>query len=63
MKVLRLHQRGGVEEKCWSSPTRRMPTATQTMAFAKINPVIMPTAENGNFRNPGIRLWQATACL
>lgn len=41
--------------------TRRMPTAAQTIAFAIINPMIMPTAGKGNFRNPGIRLWQAIA--
>ena len=63
MEVLRLRQRGGVEEKRWSRQTRRIPTATQTMAFAKPNPTIMPTAGNGNFRNPGIRPWQAIARL
>ena len=33
------------------------------MAFANTNPTIMPTAGNGNVRNPGIRPWQAIARL
>ena len=43
--------------------TRTTPTATQTRAFANASPMIMPTAGSGSFRRPGVRAWQAIACL
>ena len=65
MKVLALHQRGGVEKTIFnqSSQTRRIPTATQTMAFANTSATIIPTVGHGNFRIPGVRLWQAMTQL
>ena len=65
MKMLRLHQQGGVEKEhsIQSSQTRRIPTATQTMAFANTSATIIPTAGHGSFRIPGIRIWQATTRL
>ena len=65
MKVLPLHQQGGVEEWVFSqsSQTRRIPTATQTMAFANPSATIIPTAGHGNFRIPGVRPWQAVTQL
>lgn len=46
-----------------ASRPEKLPTATQTMAFRKTNPNIIPIAGNGSFRNPGIRPWHAIARL
>ena len=46
-----------------SSQTRRIPTAIQTIAFANTSATITPIAGHGNFRIPGVRLWQAMTQL
>ena len=45
------------------SQTSRIPTASQTKAFADTNAIIIATAGKGSFRIPGVRLWQAITRL
>ena len=52
-----------VRAKCRRSQTRRIPTATQTIALANTKTPMILTAGYGSFRNPGVCSWYAISLL